>query len=74
MKSRRKVPTPEWENIQVDTNVQGEGFGEILKESTYARAGNALVERSRSEELRMDMWYQGKVEKQLLVGQCVINA
>ena len=35
MKSQRKVPTPEWDNIQVDTNVQGEGFGEILKESGY---------------------------------------
>ena len=38
MKPQRKAPTPAWERY---TNVQGEGFGEILKESTYARAGNA---------------------------------
>ena len=38
MKSRRKAPTPEWQNIQVDTNMREEGFGEIPKESTYARA------------------------------------
>jgi len=43
VKSRRKAPTPEWENIQVDTKVQEEGFGEIPKESTYARAGVRCV-------------------------------
>ena len=65
MKSQRKAPTPEWENIQVDTNVQGEGFGEIAKESTYARAGNA--HRCRGEELRMDMLYKGKVVSNCLL-------
>ena len=40
MKSRRKAPTPECEKIKLDTE---EGFGEILKESTYARAGSARV-------------------------------
>jgi len=37
VKSRKKAPTPEWER-QVDTSVKTEGFGEIPKESTYARA------------------------------------
>ena len=32
---------PEWEIVQVDTSVQDEGYGEILEESTYARAGSA---------------------------------
>ena len=41
MKFRRKAPTPECEKIKLDTKVQEEGFGEILKESTYARAGSA---------------------------------
>ena len=43
MKSRRKAPTPECEKIKLDTKVQEEGFGEILKESTYARAGSARI-------------------------------
>jgi len=53
VKSRRKAPTPERENIQVDTNVQEEGFGEIPKESTYASAGSA------------HMWSVGTVKRWL---------
>ena len=37
VKSQRKAPTPEWEDAS-DTLSKAEGFGEIPKESTYARA------------------------------------
>ena len=43
VKSRRKAPTPEWENIQVDTNVKEEDFGEIARESTYAGEGSVQM-------------------------------
>ena len=37
VKSQRKAPTPEWESAS-NTLSEAEGFGEIPKESTYARA------------------------------------
>ena len=45
VKSQRKAPTPEWEKVRVDTRVRIEGFGEIPKESTYARAGSTQLWR-----------------------------